>query len=158
MRNKRWPILMVVAANTLYNVCAKSTPRDVNGFASLAVTYAAAAVCAVLLFYLTGEQKNLAARLGKTNWTAWVLGLSIVGLEFGFLCVYRAGWKISTGNLVASITLSCVLLAVGILPQSGDSDPPEDFGNGGLRVGAVPDYQVNGENERRAPPLFCQIR
>ena len=43
------------------------------------------------------------------------LGLAIVGLEFGFLCVCRAGWKISTGNLTASITLSCVLLAVGVL-------------------------------------------
>ena len=38
-----------------------------------------------------------------------------MGLEFGFLCVCRAGWKISTGNLTASITLSRVLLAVGVL-------------------------------------------
>lgn len=110
-----WPILIVVTSNTVYNICAKSTPETVNGFASLAITYTVAAACAVLLFYLTAEEKQLLAELGKTNWTAWVLGLSIVGLEFGFLCVYRAGWNISMGNLTASITLSCVLLLAGVL-------------------------------------------
>ena len=110
-----WPILTVVASNTVYNICAKSTPKNVNGFASLSITYAVAAVCSVILFYVTGEQKNLAAELGRTNWTAWVLGLAIVGLEFGYLCIYRAGWKISVGNLTASITLSCVLLLAGVL-------------------------------------------
>lgn len=110
-----WPIFIVVTSNTIYNICAKLTPETVNGFASLAITYTVAAVCAVLLFYLTAEEKQLLAELGKTNWAAWVLGLSIVGLEFGFLCVYRAGWKISMGNLTASITLACVLLLVGVL-------------------------------------------
>jgi drug/metabolite transporter (DMT)-like permease len=110
-----WPILIVVTSNTVYNICAKSTPETVNGFAPLAITYTIAAVCAVLLFYLTAEEKQLLAELGKTSWTAWVLGLSIVGLEFGFLCVYRAGWNISMGNLTASITLSCVLLLAGVL-------------------------------------------
>ncbi|MEY8387704.1 EamA family transporter [Oscillospiraceae bacterium 38-13] len=110
-----WPILIVVTSNTVYNICAKSTPETVNGFAPLAITYTIAAACAVLLFYLTAEEKQLLAELGKTNWTAWVLGLSIVGLEFGFLCVYRMGWNISMGNLTASITLSCVLLLAGVL-------------------------------------------
>ena len=89
-----WPILMVVASNTIYNICSKSTPREVNGFASLTVTYTVAAVCAAALFYVTGEQKSLAAEPGRTNWTAWVLGPAIVGLEFGFPRVYRAGWRI----------------------------------------------------------------
>lgn len=110
-----WPILTVAASNTVYNICSKSTPKTVNGFASLSITYAVAAVCSVILFYVTGEQKNLAAELGGTNWTAWVLGLAIVGLEFGYLCIYRAGWNISTGHLTASITLACVLLVVGVL-------------------------------------------
>ena len=110
-----WPVLLVVASNTIYNICAKSTPETVNGFASLAITYGVAAVCSVLLFHLTGEESCLAAELGRTNWTAWVLGLAIVGLEFGYLCIYRAGWKFSVGNLTASITLSCVLLLIGVL-------------------------------------------
>ena len=110
-----WPIALVVASNTIYNICTKSTPSDVDSFASLSITYTVAAAFSVLMFFLTSDQKNLVAEFGKTNWTAWALGLSIVFLEFGFVCLYRSGWKISVGNLIASSTLACVLLLVGLV-------------------------------------------
>ena len=115
MWNMLWPILIVVGANTAYNIAAKSTPSQVNAFASLAVSYLVAAVSAIVMFFVTSGQKNIFAEVAKTNWTAYALGIAIVGLEFGFLCVYRAGWKISTAQLFASIALSCVLLIVGLL-------------------------------------------
>ncbi|MDE6599836.1 MAG: DMT family transporter [Oscillospiraceae bacterium] len=115
MWNMIYPILIVVASNTVYNICAKSTPDNVNSFASLAVTYLIAAICSAVMFFATGEQKNLAVEISKANWTAYVLGIAIVGLEFGYICIYRAGWKISLGNLVASISLACVLVIVGVL-------------------------------------------
>ena len=115
MWNMIWPVLVVVAANTIYNISAKSTPGNVNPFASLFVSYLIAAACALVMFVITGEQKNIIAELAKTNWTAYALGVAIVGLEFGFLCIYRAGWKISTAQLFSSISLSCVLLIVGLL-------------------------------------------
>lgn len=115
MWNMIWPILIVVTSNTVYNICAKSTPAGINSFASLSVSYTVAAVCAAILFFITGTQKNLFTELHKANWTSFILGIAIVGLEFGFLCLYRAGWKISVGNLVTSITLACVLLVVGLI-------------------------------------------
>lgn len=115
MWNMLWPILITVSANTLYNICAKSTPSEVNAFASLSVTYLIGAICSLLLFFVTGTQKNLLTALAKTNWSTFALGISIVGLEFGYICIYRAGWKVSVGNLVASITLACVLVLVGAL-------------------------------------------
>ncbi|EGW37756.1 hypothetical protein DOT_4149 [Desulfosporosinus sp. OT] len=38
MWNMLWPILIVVAANAIYNSSAKSTPTNINSFASLSVT------------------------------------------------------------------------------------------------------------------------
>jgi len=110
-----WPVVLVVAANTLYNICAKSTPEAVNGFASLVITYGIAAACSIVMFFLTAEEKNLAAELSKTNWTAWVLGIVLVALEFGIIALYRAGWKVGVGILVANTGLACMLLLVGIL-------------------------------------------
>lgn len=110
-----WPILVVVAANAIYNISAKSTPENLNSFASLSVSYIVAAVCSLILFFATSPQKNLFSELSKANWTTYALGVAIVGLEFGFLCVYRAGWKISTANLFSAISLACVLLVVGLL-------------------------------------------
>ena len=39
MWNMIWPLLIVVGANTIYNISTKSTPSDVNAFASLATSY-----------------------------------------------------------------------------------------------------------------------
>ncbi len=115
MWNILWPVLIVIAANTIYNVCTKSIPANINSFASLSVTYLIAMICSIIMFFITGEQKNLLLELSKSNWTTYALGVAIVGLEFGFVCVYRAGWKISMANLFASIAVACVLLIVGFL-------------------------------------------
>lgn len=108
-----WPVLVVVGANTIYNISTKSTPANVNAFASLAMTYVMAALSSVVLFFLTSDSKNLLAELAKTNWTAYALGIAIIGLEFGYICIYRAGWKIGVASLVANISLACVLLVLG---------------------------------------------
>jgi drug/metabolite transporter (DMT)-like permease len=113
MWNLIWPILVVIAANSIYNICSKSTPANINPFASLSVTYLIAMICSVIMYFATDEKKNLLQELSKSNWTTYVLGVAVVGLEFGFLCVYRAGWKISTANLFASIAVACVLLIAG---------------------------------------------
>ena len=115
MWNLLWPMLIVVCANTVYNVSTKSTPADINSFASLTVTYTIAAVSSLILFFITAENRDLASELTKINWTAFLLGIAIVALEFGFICIYRAGWKISVASLVANISLACILLLIGIL-------------------------------------------
>ena len=115
MWNMLWPVLVVALANTVYNISAKSTPTEINTFASLSITYLVAMICSLVMYIVTGENKNFLQELSKANWTALVLGISIVGLEFGYLWIYRVGWKIGTANLFTSITLTCVLLIIGVL-------------------------------------------
>ena len=90
MWNYIWPVLLVVGANTFYHICSKSTPDNVQPFATLVVTY-------------------------LVNWTAFAFGLCLVGLEFGYIQLYRAGWSVSVGPLVCNIALACVLLVIGVL-------------------------------------------
>lgn len=110
-----WPVLVVIAANTMYHICSKSTPANVQPFASLTVTYLVAACLSAILFFITSRDKNLLAAAANLNWASLLLGCAIVALEFGYLSIYRAGWNISTGSLVANIGLACVLLLVGVL-------------------------------------------
>ena len=114
MWNMIWPLLIVVGANTIYNISTKSTPSDVNAFASLATSYFIAMLGSVVMFFLTSDSKNLLVEISKTNWSALALGIAIVGLEFGYICIYRAGWKIGVASLVANISLACVLLLIGL--------------------------------------------
>ena len=53
MINLFWPIIIVVVANTLYNISAKLTPSEVHPFASLSITYFIATLLSILLFLLT---------------------------------------------------------------------------------------------------------
>lgn len=115
MWNMIWPLFIVVGANTVYNISTKSTPSNINSFASLAISYAIGMVFSVIMFYITSENKNIVAEVSKTNWTALALGIAIVALEFGYICIYRAGWKISIATLIANISLACVLMIVGVL-------------------------------------------
>ena len=128
MWNMIWPLLVVVGANTVYNISAKSMPADVNSFASLALSYAIGMILSVVMFFITSDSKNLITELTKTNWTALALGVAIVALEFGYVCLYRSGWKISVGTLVANISLACVLLVVGILLYKESVSPRQIIG------------------------------
>lgn len=109
------PILMVVCANTMYNVCTKSTPAEVNPFITLFFTYLVAAGITVILFFIFGNSSNIIAEISNVNWTSIVLGISVVGLETGYILIYRAGWKISNASVVANILLAISLILVGYI-------------------------------------------
>jgi len=113
--NYLWPIILVITANTFYNICQKSTPQGAQPLVSLFVTYMTAGIVTLLLFFSTSKSKHLIPEIKKLNWTSIVLGLAIVGLEFGFIYLYRVGWKISVGSLVANVGLAVVLLFVGAI-------------------------------------------
>ncbi len=114
MWNLIWPIAMIAASNTVYNICTKAIPGQANPFASLCVTYLAAAGVSLTLFLLTSPERNLPAALGQLNWASLILGGAITGLEFGYVAAYRAGWPVSLCSLTANIILACVLLLVGV--------------------------------------------
>ncbi len=113
MLQKYWPMALLVLSNTFYHICAKSTPENVNPFASLIVTYLVGAAVSVAMFYLLNRDGNLLDEAGKINWTSFVLGIAIVGLECGYLYLYKAGWAVSTGQIMQSALLAVVLLIVG---------------------------------------------
>lgn len=113
MWNLIWPILIVILSNTFYNICMKSMPADVNPFGALMVTYIFSAIITAIIFVFMVKPSNVMFELSKVNWTSIVLALVLVGLEVGYVFVYRAGWQVSTASVVANIGLACVLLIVG---------------------------------------------
>lgn len=128
MWNMLWPLLLIVGSNCFYHICAKSMPAEVNPFASLTVTYLVGALLSALLFLFSAGFSRVGTELAKTNWTALVLGIAIVGLEAGFVFLYRAGWKVSSGALVANICLAVALLFIGWLLYKENISPRQLLG------------------------------
>lgn len=110
-----FPIVLIVASNVIYHVCQKSTPQSANPLSALLVTYLTAAVLTLAAFPFYKSDKGFVQSFSELNWTSFVLGGAIVGLEMGTLLAYRAGWNISIGSLVANIILAVMLILVGVL-------------------------------------------
>ena len=110
-----WPLALVVLSNTVYQLAAKSIPEKINTFASLTVIYLVGAVFSLLLFFLTAKETSLFAEYRKLNWAPFLLGLSLVGLEAGFIHMYKAGWTIGTAQIVQAAVLTIILFIIGIL-------------------------------------------
>ena len=110
-----WPIVLIVLSNTFYQICAKSVPEGMNPFASLTVTYLVGAVISGVLYYVLGAGAGLLKEYSKLNWAPVVLGVVIVGLEAGYIFAFKAGWQVSTAQVVQAAILAGVLLFVGRL-------------------------------------------
>lgn len=110
-----WPIALVVASNIVYQICAKSVPREMDALASLTVTYLVGAACSAVMFFILNPGADLFREYSKLNAAPVLLGVSVVGLEVGFLYAYKAGWPVSAASLVQSAFLSVALIFVGAL-------------------------------------------
>lgn len=110
-----WPLMLIVCSNVVYNLSAKSTPQTANPFFSLVVTYLIGATFSFGLFYFTSSNRSIPENISELNWTSLLLGLAIVGLETGYIYLYRAGWDIGKGPLTANIALTSILLIIGAL-------------------------------------------
>lgn len=110
-----WPIGLVVLSNVFYQICTKSVPSEMDPFASLTVTYLIGAAVSAILYFALNRDGNLLREYSRLNWAPIVLGLTIVGLELGFIYAYKAGWPVSTASIVQSAFLTVALVLVGML-------------------------------------------
>ena len=110
-----WPIGLLVLSNVFYHITAKSLPAGVDTFFSMTITYLVGAVVSVVLYLTIGSGESLGAQISALNWTPFVLGLAVVGLEVGAIFMYKVGWEVSVGNIVQAIFVAIALLVVGVL-------------------------------------------
>ena len=110
-----WPIALVVVCNTLYQVCAKSVPADMDPFASLTITYLVGAAASFALYFGLNRSGSLLQEYRQVNWAPIVLGLVVVALEVGMIFAYKAGWKVSLASTVQGTFVAIALVAVGAL-------------------------------------------
>ncbi len=110
-----WPIALVVFSNVVYQICAKGVPKNMDTMASMTLTYLVGAVCSALMYFAMNKDGHLLQECMKANWAPIFLGVSVVGLEAGFLYAYKNGWAVSTASIVQSAFLAVALLFVGAL-------------------------------------------
>ena len=109
------PILLVIGANVLYHLTAKAIPSEMNSFAALIVIYLCAMIAAIVLFYATSPNKSLTENLSHLNIPTVLMSVALIGMELGTILMFKVGWDVSIGPLVAHIGLCVVLVIIGVI-------------------------------------------
>lgn len=107
-------ITLAICSSALYHFVAKSTPSNVNFTVSLLVTYAVAFIVTLFGFFFFPATEGVAIELKKLNWASIGLAIAVVGIEFGFLLVYRSGWNLGIAAVVTNVIASLILVPVAI--------------------------------------------
>ena len=107
-------ITLAICSSALYHFMAKSTPSNVNYTVSLLVTYAVAFAVVLLTFIFFPIKNGLTSELKQLNWATIGLAIAIVGIEFGFLLTYRAGWNLGIAAVLVNVVASLILVPVAI--------------------------------------------
>ena len=84
-----------------------------DAMASMTITYIVGAICSAIMYFVMNRNGNLLHEYAKINWAPVFLGVSVVGLEVGFIYAYKNGWAVSTASIVQSSFLAVALLVVG---------------------------------------------
>jgi multidrug transporter EmrE-like cation transporter len=107
-------ITLAICSSALYHFTAKSTPSNVNFTVSLLVTYAVAFLVVLWTFIFFPIKNGLGFELKQLNWASIGLAIAIVGIEFGFLLTYRAGWNLGIAAVLVNVVASLILVPVAI--------------------------------------------
>ena len=108
-------IILAICSSALYHFIAKNTPANVNFTVSLLVTYGVAFIVTLFTFFFFPAQQGVITELKRLNWASLGLAVAVVGIEFGFLLVYRAGWNLGIAAVLTNVVASLILLPVAIL-------------------------------------------
>ncbi len=109
-----WPLALAVVTYVAYQILLKSARPEVNILGVLTVAYLAAFVAAGLLWF---RFQDLGANRLETRDIAIgvMLGLSIVGLEYGFVSAFRAGWPLNSAGAIVNVAVALLVVPIGYL-------------------------------------------
>lgn len=107
-------ITLAIASSALYHFVAKSTPANVNFTVSLLVTYAVAFGMTLLTFVFFPIENGITAELKKLNWASIGLSFAVLGIEFGYLLMYRAGWNLGIAAVLVTVIAALILVPVAV--------------------------------------------
>ena len=108
------PLFLVIICNMVYHLISKSLPNQTNPFLGLIATYGIAFIGSIIVFLLT-KNTVFAQEKGRISIFNLLLGVIIIGVEGGYMLMYRAGWEISKASVLANIVLTILLVIVGTL-------------------------------------------
>ena len=109
-----WPMVTIVASFIIYHIAIKALRPDLHPLAFLVGVYIVALVTTIGLWIAFPSLGPTGVRAGDIVWVV-LLGLALVGIEFGFLMAYRNGWTVSVAPTFSNVTLALIMAPIGMV-------------------------------------------
>jgi hypothetical protein len=107
--------ILVIGSNVVYHICQKSIPPSAHVIVSILITFLIAILASALFLIIFPPEESLISAVKKVGWASVVRGLAIIGIEIGYLLLYRSGWHISLGPVFCNTVVFLFLIPVGLI-------------------------------------------
>lgn len=100
-----WMLLtlaLAAAGQIAYHIGQRAVPRGAPPLIVLAGAYFVAGTLCIVAAWFAGAFADGVKLRAALGWPTWVIALSIVAIELGYLTAYRSGWTIGTAFATAS--------------------------------------------------------
>jgi predicted membrane protein len=107
------PMGLLILSIVVYQVAFRMVPKGLSSWHILFVVYA---LGAILTFLLGLQEKTpLWQTIKQMNVAIVILTLGVVGIELGYLLVFRAGWPLTRVGLTSNVGVALLVIPIGIL-------------------------------------------
>jgi drug/metabolite transporter (DMT)-like permease len=111
----RLSFAIVVASGVSYQILQKKIAPEANPALSLGISYLVSLLAAAALLFVFPLRKPLDLALHDLKPSSYLLGLPIIGVEFGFLMMYRSGGGLSYSPALTSTAMTLCLVLIGVI-------------------------------------------
>ena len=114
--NLKWlSLILAIFGTVVYHLLQKSTPRTINPFFSLSLTYFCALILSVVSAFLSPSPVRVVFSWKQTNWASIACGAAVFGAELAYLLAYRASWDLKRLSLITNVIAAIVLVPLGVV-------------------------------------------
>ena len=128
-------IALVAVSLVVYQLAQRANTAGTNPWVPLLVAYVVGALFCVVALAATSDLGLDAIRSAPRG--SLLLGISIVGIEFGYLEAQRSGWHPASVGLVGNISATLILAVVAALFLGARLSLRESAGIGLCAIGLV---------------------
>lgn len=107
-------IVLLVCSGVMYQFFQKSIAQNANPALSILCSYITSLCVVGILFVVFPLKNTISAAIKDLNIYSILLALPIVGIELGYLLLYRAGGKLTFSSALVSSMITLILVIIGI--------------------------------------------
>jgi len=108
-------MVVAIISVVLYQLLQKDISNNINPVVSLIITYTVAIILSLVLFFIFPLKENIFVSIKSANYASYLLGIAVVGIEIGFLLIYRHGWKLGLAAPFSSSVTNVVLIITSLI-------------------------------------------